>query len=344
MRVAVTADPEIPVPPLLYGGAERVVETLVRGLKARGHSVTLFANAASQVPCELVPYAGAGSVSWSDTLKNMRLVARTVEHGGFDVVHSFGRLAYLLQLLPRRIPKIMSYGRWVSARSVILGNILSRGSLRFTSCSRFMIEKVKGLGAWSVIYHGIPLDRYTFCPAVAADAPLIYLGRIEPLKGAHLAIEAARISGRRLIIAGNVEKEHMGYFKRAVEPHLGDRVRYVGPVDDRQKSGLLGEALAFLMPVLWKEPFGLVMAEALACGTPVIAFRNGGSPPEIVEDGMNGFLCDDARGMAECARKAGMIDRAGCRRSAEARFSEGAMVGAYEKLYTELVWRSKKSA
>ena len=339
MRIAVTADPELPVPPKLYGGAERIVDMLVRGLTARGHRVTLFANPASDVPCELVPYEGKSSVAWNDMLKNMSLVSHAVKRGNFDLVHSFGRLAYLLPLLPTRIPKIMSYGRWISARSVILGTLFSSGTLHFTACSRFMIEEVKKFGKWHVIYNMVPVSSYRFNPSVPAGAPLVFLGRVEHGKGTHLAIEVAMKCSRRLVIAGNVEDEHRGYFEEEVAPHLcPGKVEYVGPVDDAQKNELLGGAAAMLMPILWREPFGMVMAEALACGTPVIALRRG-AVPEIVEDGKNGFICDDTDGMARAVGRLGELDRAACRRVAQDRFSQDVIVGAYEALYRELARR-----
>lgn len=339
MRIAITADPEIPVPPKLYGGTERTVDMLVRGLTAKGHRVTLFANADSKVPCELVPYPGKSSVSFADTVRNMRLVAGRVAGGGFDLVHSYGRLAYMLPLLPKPLPKLMSYARPVSARSVTLGTLLSGGTLHFTACAKHLIRRVEKLGRWHVIYNMFPMSAYQFNASVPSDAPLVFLGRIEPVKGTHLAIEIAGKSARRLVIAGNVPAEHRPYFDRKIAPHFSPgKVDYVGPVDDAQKNELLRNAAALLMPILWEEPFGIVMAEALACGTPVIGLRRG-SVPEIVEEGKNGFICDDVEAMAAAVGRLGSVDRAACRRIAETRFSDRVIVDAYEDLYRELLRR-----
>jgi glycosyltransferase involved in cell wall biosynthesis len=339
MRIAVTADPEIPVPPKLYGGIERIVDMLVRGLVQREHDVTLFAHPHSQVPCRLVPYPRLHSQKKTDTLTNMWHVSSCILRGGFDVVHSFSRLAYLLPLLPRRIPKIMSYQRSVTGRSVRLGNSLSRGTLHFTGCSAHMIRLWGPRDNFHVVYNGVPLDRFDATERVSEDAPLTYLGRVEEIKGVHLAIEVAKNSGRRLVIAGNVPEaaHHRRYFAERILPHVdGNTIQYVGGVDDSTKNELLGRSAALLMPLLWEEPFGIVMAEALACGTPVIGLRRG-SLPEIVQHGVNGFVCGSVEEMVTAIDRLQAIDRRDCRRIAEDKFSDRVVVAAYEQLYRKMV-------
>lgn len=337
MRIALTADPELPVPPKLYGGIERVVDMLVRGLVARGHDVTLFAHPQSDVPCRIVRYQGGSSLSRSDTVRNALTVTSGVISGRFDLVHSFGRIAYLLPLLPLRIPKLMTYQREVTPRSVKWGNRLSRGTLHFSAISSWMMQDTRHLADWHLVYNGVPMDVYDFCPAVPDDAPLVFLGRIEHIKGTHLAIEIARRSGRRVVIAGNIPREHQAYFDEQVKPRLdGDRVSYIGQVDDRQKNALLGQAAAFLMPILWEEPFGIVMAEALACGTPVLGLRRG-AVPEVVEDGVTGFVCDDVDGLVAAVGRIGVLDRRASRQRAERLFSDHAVVDAYLGVYRRLI-------
>lgn len=339
LRIAITVDPEIPVPPRLYGGIERVVDMLVRGLARRDHDVTLFANPKSQVLCHLLPYPRLKSQSKIDTLANMWYVSKAIRRGHFDLVHSFARLAYLTSLLPIRIPKIMSYQRGISPRSVILGNLLSRGTLSFTGCSAHLIRRWQSDAHFHVVYNGVPLETYQWTAQVELDAPLIYLGRVEEIKGPHLAIKVSKRSGRRLIIAGNVPEaeDHQRYFAEQIQPHLdGKTVEYVGEVDDASKNRLLGNSAAMLMPLLWEEPFGIVMAEALACGTPVIGLRRG-SLPEIVEQGVNGFVCDSLDEMATAVGRISEIDRSECRRIAEEKFSDRVIVDCYERLYRELV-------
>jgi len=338
MRIAITVDPEIPVPPKLYGGVERVVSMLVRNLVTRGHDVTLFAHRDSQVPCRLLPYPAERSAGAINIIRNLRHVAQELRKGGYDLVHSFGRLVYLLPVLPLRLPKIMSYQRTITPRSIVAGKLLSRGSLHFTACGRHMIDRWEGDGKWHIVHNGVPVDTYRPIYHVPTDAPLAYLGRIERIKGVHLAIEVAKRSGRRLRIAGNVSPgaEHEHYFQQEIQPHLGSDVEYLGTLDDRGKNEFLGSSWALLMPILWEEPFGIVMAEALACGTPIIGLRRG-SVPEIVQDGVNGFVCASVDGMAAAVARISAIDRRACRAICERRFSDEAITQAYLDLYSAVI-------
>ncbi|MBC7624912.1 MAG: glycosyltransferase [Aeromicrobium sp.] len=333
MKVAITADPELAIPPKFYGGIERVIDMLVRGLVARGHEVTLFAHAESDVPCKLVPYSGTRSGSAADTLRNMMTISRTVIGGGFDVVHSFGRIAYLLPLLPLSIPKLMTYQREITPASIGWGHRLSRGTLHFSAISNWMIADVKHLASWHLVYNGVPMQVYDFVQNVEDDAPLVFLGRIEHIKGTHLAIEIAQRTGRRLVIAGNIPPAQQSYFDTRVKPHLhSKRITYIGAVDDQQKNILLGSAAALLMPILWEEPFGIVMAEALACGTPVLALRRG-AVPEVIVDGVTGFVRDDVDGLVQAVADVARLDRRGSRARAESIFSDSAVVDAYLNVY-----------
>ena len=339
LKIAISADPELPVPPKLYGGIERVIDMLIRGLVARGHEVTLFGHPDSDVPCRLVPYPGGSSLSRADTLRNMLAFSRTVIGGGYDLVHSFGRIAYLLPLLPLPIPKVMTYQRAVTPRSVKWGHRLSRGTLHFSAISQWMMQDTQHLANWHLVYNGVPMDVYDFAPTVTDDAPLVFLGRIEHIKGTHLAIEIARRTGRRLVIAGNIPREYQAYFDEQVKPHLdGQRITYIGPVDDKQKNALLGGAAAFLMPILWEEPFGIVMAEALACGTPVLGLRRG-AVPEVVEDGVSGFVRDDLDGLVAAVGRIGELDRRASRERAGRMFSDHTIVEAYLDVYRQLLGR-----
>ena len=339
MKIALTADPEIPVPPRLYGGIERVVDMLANGLAARGHQVTLFAHSESASAGHLTPWPGGSSQSVVNTLRNSVTLTRNIVEGGFDHVHSFSRIAYLTPILPLRIPKLMTYQRAISGRTVRLGHALSRGTLAFTAISYWMMEHVKGVGYWTMIPNGVPLDTYTFRSAVAADAPLVFLGRIEEIKGPHLAIEIARRAGRRLILAGNIPDEKRGWVEANVLSHVnGENVNYVGPVDDAQKNELLGKAAAFLMPILWDEPFGIVMAEAMACGTPILGFPRG-AVPEVVQHSKTGFVEYDVDGLVAAIARLPEISREDCRARVENLYSDKVIVDAYEALYCNLIAR-----
>ena len=338
MRIAVTVDPYIPVPPVHYGGIERVVDFLVRGLVERGHEVTLFAHPESRTRARLVPYGVAPHRGRTERAMELWQVGSKLWtlRNELDMVHSFGRLAALLPILPlRSLPKLQSYQREIPREGVRRAHRLAGDSLGFTACSASMYSGKSLPGHWTTIPNGVDVNAYTFVPEVPPDAPLVFLGRIERIKGAHNAIEIARASGRRLVIAGNVVRSgpDASYFDDEIAPAIdGDRVRYVGPVDDEQKNALLGGAGAVLMPIEWEEPFGIVMVEAMACGTPVVAFDRG-SAREIVRDGINGFTTNDRRTAVEAVERLASLSRAEVRRDAEVRFGSDAIVSSYERLY-----------
>jgi glycosyltransferase involved in cell wall biosynthesis len=333
LRIALTADPEIPVPPKLYGGIERIVDMLALGLVSRGHDVTVFAHPDSETAGQLIPWPGRNSRSTADTAANTAKLTRAILSGRFDVLHSFSRIAYLTPLLPLSIPKIMTYQRAISPRTTRWGHRLSRGTLSFTAISDWMMRDVPSTGQWSMVPNGVPLNAYHLVREVAPDAPLVFLGRVEEIKGPHIAIEIAKRAGRSLVIAGNIPEEKRAWVEAMVLQHVdGHHIRYVGPVDDAQKNVLLGQASALLMPILWDEPFGIVMAEAMACGTPVLGFPRG-AVPEVVEDNVTGFIRPDADGLIEVVGLLSSIDRSACRARVERLYSQDAVVEGYLAVY-----------
>lgn len=337
MRIALTADPELPVPPQFYGGIERIVDMLACELSARGHEVTLFAHPESRSAGTLVAWPGGSSSSRFDTARNALTLATRVGNARFDVVHSFSRVAYLAPILRSRTPKLMTYQREINPRSIRLGHAISGGSLAFSAISRWMMRDLDKTGRWFMIPNGVSLAAYDFQPLVASDAPFIFLGRLEEIKGPHLAIEIARRAGRKLILAGNVPPEHQSWFDAEVAPQVdGVHVAFVGPVNDSQKNELLGKAAALLMPILWEEPFGIVMAEAMACGVPVLGLRRG-AVPEVVEDGVTGFIGESVDDLVAAAGRLAQIDRGACRQRVERHYSAGPVVDGYLKAYSQLI-------
>lgn len=339
MHIALTADPELPVPPRLYGGIERVIAMLAAELSKKGHRVTLFAHPESTACVELVPWPGRRSRSRSDFISNAHTLWREVFLRKVDVLHSFSRIAYLLPLLPLAIPKLMSYQRPITRRTVRMGYALSRGSLEFSAISQWMMKPVADIGRWHLVPNGVPLASFPFVADPGPDAPLMFLGRVEAIKGPHLAIKVARRTGLPLLIAGNIPPEHQEWFDSTIAPQLDAQIRYVGPVDDAQKAALLGQARALLMPILWDEPFGIVMAEALACGTPVLGFRRG-AVPEVVDDGVSGFVVDDLDQLVAALPRLPQLDRRACRCRVEQHYSEAAVTEGYLSIYRDLLCRT----
>ena len=343
MKVLLTVDPEIPVPPRHYGGIERIADALARELRGRGHSVAVAAHRESTVAVErLFAWPGTKSQQPFDTLRNTGALLKAVRMFRPDVLHSFSRALYLLPLLPSALPKVMSYQRRPGRRQVAATNRLSAGSLVFTGCSEHICEIGRaGGGSWVPIPNGVSLETYRFQPSVASDAPLVFLSRIERIKGAHVAIEVAKRTRRRLLIAGNHADsgEDGAYWENEIRPHLGkDGIEYLGSVDDAQKNDLLGTAAAMLVPIQWNEPFGIVFAEALACGTPVISCPRG-ALPEIVRHGVDGYLVDTIDEACAAIAALPSIDRAACRARVETTFSVRVVVDQYEALYRRLLSR-----
>lgn len=344
LSIAMTVDPYIPVPPSTYGGFERVAAGLVNEFTARGHAVTLFAHPDSRIPGQHIPYGSPPHFGVRARATELWQVGSTLwrKRQQFDVVHSFGRLAALVPILvDRSFPKIQSYGREIAWAGVARGARLAGPSLTFTACSDAMWSgrADERHGRWATVYNGVDLSLYHATASVAPDAPLMFLGRLESIKGVHTAIEIARAADRPLVIAGNrVDSgDGRGYFAREIEPHLdGRRVSYVGPVDDAAKNRLLGAAAAFLMPIEWDEPFGIVMVEAMACGTPVIGFRRG-AVPEVVEDGVTGAVVDNAGDAVRAIDRVQRMDRLGVRARCAERFAYPIIADAYEQLYREAI-------
>lgn len=339
MRILLTADPELPVPPKFYGGIERIVAALAAGLVGRGHEVGLIAHPDSESNSgwQLFPWKGSRSQKAGDSFANAWQLRKIVSAFKPDVVHSFSRLLYLAPILPTSLPKIMSYQRPPTARTVRWATRAGRGSLTFTGCSEMISNLGRGAGGiWETIPNFVDLAKFTFSPEVPADAPLVFLSRIERIKGAHTAIQACRRAGRRLILAGNHDETNEAeavYWRTEIAPHLGrDGIEYVGPVDDAQKIALLGQAAAMIVPIEWEEPFGIVFIESLACGTPVISCPRG-ALPEIVRQRRDGFLVGSVEEAAVAIGDLKSISRQECRARAETAFSSEVIVPRYEDLY-----------
>ena len=342
MKVLLVMDPFIKVPPDHYGGIERVVADLADGLTRAGHDVTLWAAPGSRVTGRVEPFGREGEwTRWSNVRNTLTLTRRFLGGGSrFDVIHNFGRLAYLAPVLARNVPKVQTYMRTVTPGNMATARRLGARRLHYTAVSAAIADTGRpGGGDWSVIYNCAVPSRYPFAGDTdPRTAPLVFLGRLDRIKGAHHAIAVARRLQRRLVIAGNISPlaHEQDYFEREIKPQVdGGLVTYIGPVDDAQKRALLGSAAAMLMPIEWEEPFPVVLPESMLCGTPLIAFRRGGVP-EGIDHGRTGFLCDTVDEMAALVARLPEIDRAAVRAEAERRFSDATIISAYEQLYRRL--------
>jgi glycosyltransferase involved in cell wall biosynthesis len=339
MRIAQLAPLAESVPPKLYGGTERVIAWLVDELVELGHGVTLFASGDSKTRGEL------HSV-WP---KALRLGQRGID--------SNAACAVLLQALAKRAAEfdlIHSHIDWLPLP--LLGRLgvpfvtTAHGRLdlpglphvirefpeaRFVSISDHQRLPLPDANWVGTIHHGIPLDL--FRPSYAPGSYLAFLGRLTADKGPEAAIRIARAAGTPLRIAAKLPRAETAYFRKNLEPLLeGAGVEFVGEVDDSRKQPFLADAAALLFPINWPEPFGLVMIEAMACGTPVIAYPSG-SVPEVVEDGVTGFIVESEKEAVAALSELGRLDRRAIRTRFEERFSARRMVRQYANLYGELI-------
>jgi len=325
------------VPPAAYGGTERIVSWLTEELVRRGHEVTLFASGDSLTRAHLVPIvpralrpAGVSDYLPATMLALAQAFARA---GEFDVIHTHIDVPAVPGARLVRTPVLFTmHGRldlpWLHT---LFDAYPDLNLVSISDNQRRLLPAWNWLGT---VYNGIALDDYTLHPRPGEY--LAFLGRISPEKGVEDAIAVARLAGLPLKIAAKIDPVDRAYFEERVKPLLGHgAVEYVGEVTQREKDGFLGQALALLFPIRWPEPFGLVMAEALACGTPVVAGRFG-SVPEVLEDGKTGFICDSREEMALAVKRIGALDRTACRAQVEARFSAQRMADGYEALYHRL--------
>lgn len=351
LRIAQLAPPFETVPPAGYGGTERVVSVLTEELVRRGHDVTLFASGDSNTSARLVPIVST-SLWHDDPPSNDFYAHRAAVFGTildhldqFDVVHS--HLDYhgfpLANASPAPFVTTL-HGRLDAPQ--LIATYRAFAQLPLISISHAQRRPIAAANWVATVHHGIDLREFQF--SVKPGSYLAFLGRISPEKGLDRAIRVARRAGMPLMIAArpplpfahepeaNRDRE---YYEEVVRPLLREPgVELIGEVGGEQKAAFLKGAAALLFPIRWPEPFGLVMPEALACGTPVIALREG-SVPEVLEHGVSGFICHFEDEMVAAVGRIGEIDRAECRRQAERRFSPSAMADAYERAYVRLLAR-----
>jgi glycosyltransferase involved in cell wall biosynthesis len=336
MKIAMAAPLIEAVPPRLYGGTERVISVLTEELVRRGHDVTLFASGDSRTDARLVP-CSEQALRLNDALQDyvayslVELDMVYERDGAFDIIHN--HLDYLAFPFTRRAttPTVTTvHGRLDLAE-------VRRLNERFPEQHRVSIsdaqrEALPDANWVATVYNGIDIDQYHFRPDPGDY--LVFLGRISPEKRPDRAIEIARDTGMRLVIAAKVDPVDQDYYDHAIAPLIDDHtnIEFIGEVDERGKDEVLGGAYAYLFPIDWPEPFGLTMAEAMATGTPVIAYH-AGSVPEVVVDGVTGFIAETFSGMVAAVERIPSINRRACREHVEQHFSAAAMAEGYERVY-----------
>ena len=337
MRIAQLCPLFVPVPPEGAGGTERVVADLTHALIARGHEVEVFAASGSSVPglrdmgAPISTLTGAppGLPGAREAVMLDRVAA---EAERFDVIHCHTEFAHAA-VLREHAQRTLTTVHWRMDEADRRAFFTGFPDLPVAAISAAQAADYAGRNLRGVVHHGLPEDRYAMGAGRGGYAA--FVGRMTDQKRPDAAIRIARSAGLNCRLAGGVDVGNPRYFDGEVAPLLGDDAVHVGTVDDTGKQALLGEAVALLMPIDWPEPFGLVMIEAMACGTPVVAMRRGAAP-EIVEDGVSGFLVETEEEAAAALGRAASLDRSAVRAAFEARFTADRMATGYEAIYEGL--------
>ena len=366
MKILQIAPPWIGIPPKNYGGTEWIIANLISQLHKQGHDVTLFGTANSYTPAKLKYVYDTGlfeqnDAEWSLMQPALALPAlvhydqafKEAESGGYDIVHAhlsagtdLMKLKFLSEL---KVPYIATthmvfpFDKWSNKDAEYIKYYAKNIHLVFISQTQSDLYPTT-FNKLGVVHNSLDLDLYDFraSPRGRNGEPyLTWLGKIMPWKGLDQAIEVAKKTNMRLVFAGVLDEtnhpESRAYFKQKIEPKIdGDQIQFLGPADLKLKNELLGNATAFLNPISWAEPFGMVAIESMATGTPVISFAKGG-PTEIIEHGKSGLLVNSTDEMVAAVNLVSEIDRRSCRQVIETKFSSPVMTAHYVKLYREAI-------
>jgi len=337
LRIAMVAPPWYQIPPDGYGGIEAMVYSLSEELTARGHEVTLIGAGEPAVSGGFrQTYAEPPSAKIGQPIPEVTHALVAAEHLDEldpDVVHDHS-LAGPLTARARRSPTVVTtHGPIEGDMADYYANL--GPNICLVAISEFQRSRAPNLPWSGVVHNAIPVDEYPF--QAEKDDYCLFLGRMNGEKAPDLAIEAARAAGRPIVVAAKcAEPEEQRYFEERVRPLLGPDVEWFGEASTGQKKALLARAYCLVFPVQWDEPFGLVMVEAMACGTPVVALRRG-SVPEVVVDGVTGWVRDDLAELPEAIDRAHLLDPKACRKHVAARFDLPRMAAGYEAVYRRLL-------
>lgn len=342
MRIAQIAPLWESVPPRAYGAVESLVAGLTDALVDAGHQVTVFASGDSKVrgelhACHPVSLNADPELAEAEVPRMLQLAEARDRAAEFDVihnhVHSNTGCSGIPGLTGLATPVLHTVHCFFNQDNAAL--FRRHRAERYVAISHHQRDSLPELNYQGVVHHGLDVDSFPVAPTSPRDeeAFLLYLGRIRPEKGVHLAVEVARRAGIPLKIAGRIKPRDVGYFNDSIAPHLdGRRIEFLGELDFMAKTDLLARARATLVTSVIPEPFGLVTLESLACGTPVLALPTGATP-ELVEDGVTGFLRPTTQELAAAADRLDALDRGACRRAVAKRFSTARMAEQYLGLY-----------
>ncbi|MCB0322104.1 MAG: glycosyltransferase family 4 protein [Bdellovibrionales bacterium] len=337
MRIAQLAPVWESVPPKKYGGSERVVHWLTEELVRRGHHVTLYASGDSETSAELRAICDQAvrlhdSMEDGEALHMVMMDRVRREASQFDVIHSHLESRGYPVLRTLQTPSLSTIHSRLDLpeASAVYDEFREVPLVSISNAQRTPVPQARWV---KTVYHGMPNELFRFGSGDAGH--LAFVGRICSEKRPDRAIEIAKRTGLRLLIAAKLEAAQEEYFDIHVRPHLSEQIQYLGEVDHREKEELLRSARALLFPIDWPEPFGLVMTEAFACGTPVVAWRCG-SVPEVVKDGVDGFIVDSIEEAVSAVQHTANLDRKSCRTSFEERFSAEVMTDGYLEAYEQL--------
>lgn len=345
LRIAQIAPVWFSIPPKKYGGIERIISFVTEELVKRGHQVTLFAPANSKTKAKLVSLVKKGALSsgakWADYWWNLFNYSVAFEKAkSFDVIHChWGMMGGFFQKFVKtpvlhtlhNIPS-KSHQRWK-----IFEYYKNDLNLVFISKSEKRNSPLRFKNSW-IVYNSVDISQFKFNPH--PQNHLIWIARICPAKGTKEAIEIAKKAKIKLLLAGQIQPQHRKYFETEIKPELNSQIQYVGELSQKELSNFYGLAKVCIYPIDWEEPFGLIMTESMACGTPVIVFDRG-SAKEVVKDGKTGFVVKDVKEAVEAVKKIDQINRKECRKWVEEKFSISKMVDGYEKVYYEILKRKK---
>jgi len=351
MKIAIVSPVMVPVPPKKYGGIELIVDELARGLAKKGHEITVFCCGGSTIEqkgitrVETCPYPTREHIEENRQWELNQMLTILGRQHEFDIIHfnyepavfRFDIDGVIVNLLDFfTVPVALTFHNTTDIQSNVeyyhKTKSLHRHKMIFISENQRL--PVSFFPNTKVIYNALPIEKFPF--ESEKENYLLFLGRITPFKGILEAIAVARKTNILLVIVAKVDPVDKEFYEKEVKDKIdGKSVRFVGEADFAGKTEYLKKAKCLLFPILWEEPFGLVMVEALACGTPVVAFRRG-SVPEIIQDGVSGFIVDNVNEMAEAVGKTETISAEKCRESVEGRFSVERMVDEYENVFEKI--------